>query len=173
MRSKIIVIALMLSTSPVNAKHVYPKLLEPVDNGQTFTLSEPYVYIEKGATFTLSKGTYTVRYQDSKALYLLGEGQCMEMRVVPPKNPSAAWSDAWSCGIFLPKNASKGAAFFMIRKTPVSDTNSQGPVVGAIIRAGYGSFDFPTSKHDDALLRAKLQSSTDSTDALNQPIPKS
>jgi hypothetical protein len=53
----------------------------------------------------------------------------------------------------------------MIRRTPETDTNSQGPVVGAIIRAGYGSFDFPTSKHDDALLRAKLQSPTNQPEA--------
>jgi hypothetical protein len=138
------------------AKHVYPKSLDPVEDGATYALAEDYVYTEKAATFTLFAGTYVARFEDSKAVYLIGSGQCVEMSVVPPKNPAAAWAERWECGVFLPKDPEKGAALFMIRRTPEQPHTGNGWLIDEIVKAGYGSFDFPTSKHDDPLLRDRL-----------------
>ncbi len=148
---------LLLAFTPcVLAKHVYPKNLEQVQHGVAYQLEDDYVFKEKAATFTLSAGTYVQQYEDSKAIYLIGNANCLQFNVVPPKNPAAAWTDTWDCGIFLPKDASKGAAFFMIRKKHEEKYMGNGALIDAIIRAGYGSFDFPTSKHDDMVLRVRL-----------------
>ena len=148
---------LLLSLSAVAAaKHVYPRSLTPVSDGVTYRLAEPYVFKEKAATFTLAPGHYQVRFEDKKAWYLIGPDHCIELGVVPPKNPAAAWSDRWSCGVLLPKDAGKGAAFFMIRRTPDKQHSGNGLIIDSIIRAGYGSFDFPTSEHNNPVLRGKL-----------------
>ncbi len=138
------------------AKHVYPRSLTPVDHGATFSLAEDYVVSEKAATFTLAAGTYVQRYEDRKAIYLVGDSQCVEMSVVPPKNPAAAWKDRWDCGIYLPKDPAVGATFFFIRRTPEAPHSGNGALIDAIIRAGYHSFDFPMSNKNDMQLRAKL-----------------
>lgn len=138
------------------AKHVYPKHLTTVDDGATFSLAEDYVVSEKAATFTLSAGNYVQRYEDRKAIYLIGGSQCIEMSVVPPRNPAAAWKDRWDCGIYLPKNPDLGATFFFIRKTPDTPHSGNGVLIDSIIRAGYGSFDFPMTNKNDMALRAKL-----------------
>jgi len=45
----------------------------------------------------------------------------------------------------------------MIRRTPDEpEKSNQGPIIDAILKAGYGSFDFPTSTHKDTSLRSKL-----------------
>jgi hypothetical protein len=44
----------------------------------------------------------------------------------------------------------------MIRRTPDEKHSGNGVLIDAIIRAGYGSFDFPTSRHDDTALRSRL-----------------
>ena len=144
-----------LSTAAV-AKHVYPKSLTPVDHGATFSLAENYVVSEKAATFTLAAGTYVQRYEDRKSIYLIGDSQCVEMSVVPPKNPAAAWKDRWDCGIYLPKDSSVGATFFFIRKTPEAPHSGNGVLIDAIIRSGYGSFDVPMSNKSDMQLRSRL-----------------
>lgn len=151
-------VILLLIPSLAVAKHIYPSGLKQVVDGAVYELQENYIFQEKSATFTLSAGKYKHRYEDSKAIYLMGDNSaCLEMRVVPPKNPEAAWSEKWDCGIFFPKDPKKGAAFFVIRKTPNAPTTSnQGPLIDAIIKAGYGSFDFPTSRHNDNILRNKL-----------------
>lgn len=149
-------LALAALSTAATAKHVYPRNLTPVDHGAAFTLAENYVVSEKAATFTLSSGTYVQRYEDRKAIYLVGEGPCVELRVVPPKNPSAAWKDRWDCGIYLPKDPRVGATFFFIRKTPETPHAGSGVVVDSIIRAGYGSFDFPMSNKSDMQLRTRL-----------------
>ena len=59
------------------------------------------------------------------------------------------------CGIVLPKDTGKPASLFFIRgKAPHYD--GMGPVVNAIIKAGEGSFDFPTGRRGDDRLRALL-----------------
>ena len=147
--------ALSLSL-PVQAKSIHPRSLQAVENGEQYFLAEPYVFVEKAATFTLSAGTYTVVQRDKTALYLLREDACLGIRVVPPKNPAAAWSDQWYCGIYLPHDIKKGAAFFRIRPKQDQDPD-YGVLIDAIIRDGYGRYDFPTSRHDDMQLRSKLQ----------------
>lgn len=147
--------ALSLAT-PVLAKSVHPRSLQPVENGARYQLSEPYVFVEKAATFTLAAGIYTAVQRDSNALYLLRNDKCLGIAVVPPKNPAGAWTDHWECGIYLPHDPKKGAAFFRIR--PKQDQEPDyGLLIDAIIRDGYGRYDFPTSRHDDALLRSKLE----------------
>lgn len=142
--------------TPVAAKSVHPRSLQNVENGARYVLSEPYVYVEKAATFTLAPGIYTVVQRDAKAQYLLRGDKCLGIRVVPPKNPAAAWSDDWECGIYLPHATEKGAAFFRIR--PAQDqAPDYGLLIDAIIRDGYGRYDFPTARHDDAELRRRLQ----------------
>ncbi|RPI16687.1 MAG: hypothetical protein EHM60_01470 [Lysobacterales bacterium] len=156
MNRSVVVFLLASFSAAAVAKHVYPKYLEPVEDGATYELAEDYVFKEKAATFTLFEGSYVVKFEDSKAVYLIGGSQCLEMSVVPPKNPDAAWADKWDCGVFLPKDPEKGAAFFMIRRTPGQPHSGNGWLIDEIIKAGYGSFDFPTSKHDDRSLRAQL-----------------
>lgn len=156
MKFRFLALLLLALSAGAVAKHVSPKQLTPVSDGVGYALTEPYVFKEKAATFTLAAGHYVLRFEDTKAWYLIGPSACMEMAVVPPKNPAAAWSDRWDCGVFLPKDASKGAAFFMIRRTPEQPHSGNGLIIDSIIRAGYGSFDFPTSKHNDAVLRERL-----------------
>ncbi|UOV00461.1 MULTISPECIES: hypothetical protein [Pseudoxanthomonas] len=149
-------VALVLMSSVAVAKHVYPKNLKVVDAGQTYTLLEDYVFQEKAATFTLFAGRYVQRYEDAKAVYLMGQAGCFQMSVAPPRNTDARWSDRWDCGVYLPKDANKGAAIFVVRRTPETPHEGNGAVIDGIIRAGYGSFDFPTSEKNDLLLRSKL-----------------
>jgi len=137
-------------------KHVYPQHLKKIENGATYKLVENYVFKEKAATFTLFTGNYVQEYEDSRAVYLIGGSNCLEFGVVPPKNPSAAWAEKWDCGIYLPKDPAKGAALFLIRKTPDKKSAGNGLIIDEMIKAGYGSFDFPTAKQNDAALRGKL-----------------
>lgn len=150
-----IALALLLVSSTALAKHVYPQHLTPVTEGARYTLAEPYVFKEKAATFTLRPGEYVQYFEDRKAIYLLGGEGCADMNVVPPKQPEYAYTMTFNCGIWLPKDPSKGAAFFFIRGKS-QQTQSMGLIINAIIKAGEGSFDFPTSRHDDAALRARL-----------------
>jgi len=139
------------------AKSVNPKVLDPVEDGAAYMLAEDYVYQEKAATFTLAAGRYVLRFQNERGAYLIGEEACLTLRVVPPKNPAAAWSGSWDCGIYLAPDPRKGASFFMIRRTPEKhEPSGQGWLVDQIIKAGYGSFDFPTSKREDVVLRGLL-----------------
>lgn len=148
--------ALALVAAPAVAKHVYPRSLSPVASGPAYVLAQDYAVSEKAATFTLAAGTYTARYEDRVALYLIGGPNCVEMSVVPPKNPAAAWKDRWDCGIYLPKDPSQGATLFFIRKTPDQPSSGNGVLIDGIIHAGYGSFDFPMSNKNDQALRARL-----------------
>ncbi len=149
-------VALVLMSSVAAAKHVYPKNLKVVDAGQTYTLLEDYLFQEKAATFTLFAGRYVQKYEDAKAVYLMGDAGCFQMSVSPPRKPHARWSDRWDCGVYVPKDGNKGAAIFVVRRTPETSHEGNGAIIDGIIRAGYGSFDFPTSEKDDLLLRSKL-----------------
>jgi hypothetical protein len=145
-----------LATGPALAKSVHPKSLSPVQDASTHRLAQDYVFIEKAATFTLAAGDYLAAYEDRNTVYLLGDGECLEMKVVPPKNPAAAYRMGFRCGIMLPRDPAKGAAFFTIRgHIPAKREN--GLVINAIIAHGEGKFLFPTSRHDDRQLRAQLQ----------------
>jgi hypothetical protein len=156
MNRLIVAVGLAVLSMTAHAKHVYPRNLTPVANGATFTLAENYVVSEKAATFTLAAGTYVQRFEDRKGIYLIGDDRCVEMSVVPPKNPAAAWKDTWECGIYLPKDPAAGATFFFIRRTPDEPHSGNGLLIDSIIRAGYGSFDFPMSNRNDLRLRSQL-----------------
>ncbi|GAB3752727.1 hypothetical protein [Lysobacter olei] len=151
----IAIILLLIASATALAKHVYPQHLTRITDGARYTLTEPYVFKEKAATFTLRAGEYVQHFEDSKAAYLLGGEGCADMNVVPPKQPEHAYTMTFNCGIFLPKDERKGAAFFFVRGTS-QQTQSLGLIINAIIKAGEGSFDFPTSRHDDAALRGRL-----------------
>lgn len=137
------------------AKHVYPKMLDAVADGARYSLQQDYVYREKAATFTLRAGEYVQKYEDARAIYLIGGSHCVEMNVVPPRQPEFAYTTPFDCGIYLPRDPAKGATFFFIRGKPAT-TPEAGALVNAIIRAGEGSFDFPTSNKNDTLLRSQL-----------------
>jgi hypothetical protein len=157
MRLAVIAALILISfVPPLAAKSIHPSTLQPVENGDRYILAEPYVFVEKAATFTLAAGVYTVVQRNATALFLLRNDKCLGIRVVPPKNPAGAWSDNWECGIYLPHNPEKGAAFFRIRPKQEQEPDF-GLLIDAIIRDGYGRYDFPTARHDDALLRQRLQ----------------
>lgn len=148
-------LSLLALSSLALAASVNPKRLQVVENGAVYRLEQPWSYQEKAATFTLKPGDYVLRFQDAKATYLLGEGLCVDLHVVPPKQPELANTQSFPCGIYLPKDPAQPASLFFIRgKAP--HFAEMGPVVNAIIRAGEGSFDFPTSRRGDARLRAQL-----------------
>jgi hypothetical protein len=112
------------------------------------------VATEKAATFTLKSGTYVAAFEDSKALYLLGEANCLEMHVVPPKQPEHAYTMPFSCGVYYPKADGEQALFFYIRGE--SPRTEFGLIVNAIIKAGEGSFNYPISKKNVIGLRPQL-----------------
>jgi hypothetical protein len=45
---------------------------------------------------------------------------------------------------------------FFIRRTPDEPHSGNGLLIDSIIRAGYGSFDFPLSNRNDLRLRGQL-----------------
>jgi hypothetical protein len=95
-----------------------------------------------------------------RKLKLIDNGAVYELREPYVYTEKAAtWSDRWECGIALPKDATKGAGFFLVRRTPPKGDQPTefGLIINGIIRSGYGSFDFPTSRQNDLLLRAALQ----------------
>ena len=155
MRRLLLPCILLAAATCAHAGSVNPKRLQPVEGGTTYRLQEAWSYQEKAATFTLQPGDYLVAFEDAEARYLLGPGSCAAMRVVPPKQPEMANTQHFPCGIVLPKDTGKPASLFFIRgKAPHYD--GMGPVVNAMIKAGEGSFDFPTGRRGDDRLRALL-----------------
>ena len=109
---------------------------------------------EKAATFTLKAGTYVAAFEDEQALYLLGEADCLEMHVVPPRQPEHAYTMPFSCGIYLPKAEGGQALFFSVRGA--APRTEFGWIVNAIIEAGEGSFNYPISRKHVIGLRPRL-----------------
>lgn len=144
---------LLCATPAVAAKH--PRNLKPIENGPAYVLAEDFIATEKAATFTLKAGTYVASFEDSRAIYLLGSGECLEMRVVPPKQPEHAYTMPFVCGIYYPKSEKEPARFFAIRGD-LPRHAEMGLLVNWIIKAGEGSFDFPISAKRVIGLRAKL-----------------
>jgi hypothetical protein len=153
----VLLASLILVAGAADARGVHPRHLEPVVEGAVHTLAAPFVFREKAATFTLAAGDYRVAFEDRRHWYLIGAANCLEMHVVPPKNPAAQYRMPFDCGIRLPKDAAGAAEFFVVRATPDTPARSgQGLVVDAIIRAGYGKFDFPARLPPDNTLRSQL-----------------
>ena len=148
-----LLLSTLLFVSPASfAKH--PRSLTVIEQGASYILSEDFVVSEKAATFTLKAGTYVAAFEDSKALYLLGGADCLEMHVVPPKQPEFAYTKPFNCGIYYPKAEDGQALFFYIREAlPRSEF---GLIVNAIIKAGEGGFNYPISKKQVVGLRSRL-----------------
>jgi hypothetical protein len=132
-----------------------PRNLQQIEHGPAYVLAENFVATEKAATFTLKAGTYVAKFEDSKATYLLGDANCLEMRVVPPKQPELAYAMPFNCGIYFPKAATESATFFSIRAA-IPRNPEIGWLINAIIKSGEGSFNYPISRKRVVDLRSKL-----------------
>lgn len=149
--------AMLIASWPTFAVH--PRHLTPVENGPSYVLAEDFVAVEKAATFTLKAGTYLVAFEDERALYLLGGLNCLEMRVVPPKQPDRAYTMPFTCGVYFPKAEAEQARFFVVRGTQPQH-REMGLLINFIIQAGEGSFDYPISKKAVVDLRPRLRPSS-------------
>lgn len=145
---------LLLVATAAHARH--PRNLTPLQNGGSYVLAEDFVATEKAATFTLKAGTYVAAFEDERALYLLGRADCLEMRVVPPKQPERAYTQPFDCGVYFPKVESEQARFFAVRAAHPR-RGEFGLIVDAIVAAGAGSFDYPISAKRVVDLRPKLR----------------
>ena len=139
------------------ARGVHPRHLDHEPEGARYTLSEAFVFTEKAATFTLAPGEYRVAFSDRRAWYLLGPSLCLALRVVPPKQPEAAYDMSFECGIKLPRDAGQPADVFVVRGAPPESALGQGLLIDAIIKGGTGKFDFPARFDTGGELRARLQ----------------
>ena len=69
--------------------------------------------------------------------------------------PKMTGTNDWTCGIYVPNDAARGASFFRIR--PETSTQPEmGPLVNSIVRYGFGAFDWP-DKAESMELRSKLR----------------
>ncbi|HWS39723.1 MAG TPA: hypothetical protein VN247_00365 [Arenimonas sp.] len=110
---------------------------------------------EKAATFTLKPGKYLATFEDKDAVYLLGDPDCLEMYVVPPKQPEYAYTQPFNCGIMIPKIATKPATFFAIAgKQPRFE--EMGAVINYLIQRDEGRFNFPINSKYVVGLRDKV-----------------
>ncbi len=148
------VLALLLLCSVLGtaeAKSVNPKHLETVDPALEYRLDSDVSVQGYNILYTLRAGTYLHRYKDRRGRYFIGEGNCMHLDI---RTPKMTGTNDWTCGIYVPDDPARGASFFRIR--PATPTNTEmGPVVNAIIRYGYGAFDWP-DKAESMELRNKL-----------------
>lgn len=140
---------------PSRALAEHPRNLTPIQDGATYVLAEDFVATEKAATFTLKAGQYIAALENDKAIFLLGGPECLEMHVVPPKQPEHAYTQAFTCGIHYPKAATEQARFFVVR-APIPRDPEFGVLVNMIIKAGEGNFDYPISKKSVVDLRPRL-----------------
>ena len=153
MRARILWFAWTLVPSLVLAEH--PRNLIPVEDGVRYVLAEDFVATEKAATFTLKAGEYTTAFENDRAYFLLGGPDCLEMRVVPPKQPENAYTMPFTCGILYPKTETEQALFFIVRGVQ-PHIREVGPIVNLIIKAGEGNFDYPISRKQVVGLRPRL-----------------
>ena len=152
--ARLIGIACLLG-SPLQAVATHPRYLTLVDEGTVYTLGEDFTATEKAATFTLKAGTYTTLFEDRGGYYLLGAENCLEMRVVPPKQPEHAYTMPFNCGVHLPRDAQEPARFFVIRAA-IPRNPEFGVLINAIIKAGEGGFNYPISAKHVVGLRERL-----------------
>lgn len=152
---KLLALALVLAATPAFAKH--PRNLTPIADGPEYTLAEDFVASEKAATFTLKAGKYVAAFEDADALYLIGGDDCLEMHVVPPKQPDRAYTQTFNCGVYYPKAGAGQALFFVIRAGQARNREF-GWLINAIIQSGTGSFDYPISKKQVVDLRPRFRS---------------
>jgi hypothetical protein len=154
MLARLFCIASLLAT-PLAAAATHPRYLTLVPDGVDYVLAEDFTATEKAATFTLRAGTYTTLFEDKSGYYLLGAADCLEMRVVPPKQPENAYTMPFNCGVHLPKDEQEPARFFVIRAA-IPHNSEYGVIVNAIIKAGEGGFNYPISAKYVVGLRERL-----------------
>lgn len=144
-----------LLVAPLALAGTHPRYLTLVPDGIAYVLAEDFTATEKAATFTLKAGTYTTLFEDRTGYYLLGDADCLEMRVVPPKQPEHAYTMPFNCGVHLPKDVSEPARFFVIRAA-IPPNREYGLIVNAIIKAGEGGFNYPIAAKYVVGLRERL-----------------
>jgi hypothetical protein len=153
MYTRLVAVALLFASSVAHAEH--PRNLVPIESGPRYVLAQDFLSTEKAATFTLKAGSYVAAFENRNALFLLGEANCLELHVVPPKQPEHAYTMPFNCGIYYPKQEGGQALFFYIRGE--SRPTEFGLIVNAIIKAGEGSFNYPIAKKNVVGLRQQLQ----------------
>jgi hypothetical protein len=154
MKAKFLLVTLA-AWSPL-ALAVHPRNLNPIENGPKYVLGEDYLATEKAATFTLKAGTYVAAFENRDALFLIGSPNCLEMHVVPPKQPEHAYTMPFNCGVYYPKDDSQQARFFYIRGA-VPPNPEFGWLINAIIKSGEGAFQYPIGAKYVLGLRPRLQ----------------
>lgn len=152
-----LLLAVLVLPPSVLARGVHPRHLDREPEGARYALAEAFVFSEKAATFTLAPGEYRVAFSDRRAWYLIGPPRCLVMRVVPPKQPEAAYEMPFECGIKLPREAGQPADVFVVRGAPAESALGQGLLIDAIIKGGTGKFDFPARFDTGGELRARLR----------------
>jgi hypothetical protein len=141
--------SLFLGTA--QAKSVNPKHLQELQPPVEYRLDGDVTIQGHNIAYTLRAGKYWLRFKDRRGSYFVGEGNCMHLEI---RTPKMTGTNDWTCGIYVPDDPGRGASFFRVR--PETTTHSEmGPVVNAIIRYGYGSFDWP-DKVESMELRARL-----------------
>ncbi|MGL6224375.1 MAG: hypothetical protein ACRC6L_12425 [Steroidobacteraceae bacterium] len=154
MNSKLLPTALVLSmlfAGGIHAKSVNPKHLQQIVPPVAHVLEGDVSVQGHNILYTLRAGTYLLMYTDRRGRYFIGDGNCMHLDI---RTPKMTGTNDWTCGLYVPDDPSRGASFFRVR--PVTSTSAEmGPVVNAIIRYGYGSFDWP-DKVESMQLREKL-----------------
>jgi len=154
MTGRFLGIALLLVAEPLAAA-THPRYLTPVENGTAYVLAEDFVATEKAATFTLRAGTYVTLFESAQGAYLLGAGDCLEMHVVPPRQPENAYTMRFNCGVLLPRVEQEPARFFYIREA-LPHNSEFGLITNAIIKFGEGNFQYPLSRKSVVDLRSRL-----------------
>jgi hypothetical protein len=148
-------IPLLLALIPALVLAKHPRNMKPIEPQRHYQLQEDFTAKEKAATFTLRSGTYTAGFEDAQAIYLLGRPDCLEMHVVPPKQPEMAYTQSFNCGIMIPKSELAPATFFAIAgKLP--QFQEAGFLINWMIRRDEGRFNFPIKQKFVVGLRAKI-----------------
>lgn len=150
-KSLLSLLLLLPIASTAHAKSVNPKNLDEVVPAIEYRLERDVSVQGYNILFTLRAGKYLHRYKDKRGRYFVGEGNCMHLDI---RTPKMTGTNDWTCGIYVPDDPARGASFFRIRPTTPTHTE-MGPVVNAIIRYGYGSFDWP-DKAESMELRDSL-----------------
>lgn len=146
-----IVTVFCVTLGVAHARSVNPKHLEQVQPPAEYRLEQDVAIQGHNILYTLRAGKYLLQYRDRRGGYFVGEGQCLHLDI---RTPRMTGTNDWECGIHVPDDPTRGATFFRIRPAAATHTE-MGPVVNAMVRYGYGSFDWP-DKAESMELRVQL-----------------
>lgn len=157
MRRSLVPLLLLAACIPTlaDARSVNPKHLKPTKTPIAYTLTAPYTFQEKAATFIVRPGPYVVQFENERYQYLIGPEECLLVFIGPVPEGDHAEEPGRHCGIELPRDPSQGATFFSMRQY-IEPVPEMGPLINAIIAYGEGKFMFWSSKHRDRKLRELL-----------------